>query len=78
MKLADFDLEIIYRPGKIHQDADAISRMDQPQEDSKEGDEDKIFFNSSSFCRVNLDLFVPPNLDLAKSQLDDPVYKLQS
>lgn len=46
MKLADFDLEIIYRPGKTHQDADALSRMPQPQEDSVEGDEEKVFFHS--------------------------------
>ena len=75
MKLADFDLEIVYRPGKTHQDADAISRMDQDKEQSKEGDEDKIFFNPV----VNLDLFVPPDLDLQNSQKNDPFicYKMK-
>ena len=71
MKLADFDLEIIYRPGITHQDADAISRMDQEQQESTEGDEEKIFFNSASFEKMGIDLFAPPGLDLIQSQKED-------
>lgn len=71
MKLSDFDMEIIYKPGCTHQDADFISRMDQDVKESVEGNEDKMFFDRTIFNKYNFENFVPPQFELPKYQEDD-------
>ena len=71
LRLADFDLDVIYKPGAQHLDADALSRMDQEVEDGPDGDEDRMFLFRATGGKLTLDDFKIPAIDFKGSQARD-------
>ena len=61
--LADFDFEVIFRPGKHHKNADALSRIDHADEPTEQ---DENFIDEKMFAMQD-------QVDMAKMQAEDDV-----